>query len=443
MTDLFAVKGYQIRITSDRGLPGETLRAEGVPEDVCFQILYLGAVKSLEADSPVCDLPQDTKTILPADANSSFKDPYALEKIESPCKDVNSIAAKTYGLAVDSDCTIWTSYWSQILIKDPEIRNSGLSLRLFVPEEIASLNPHITVYVDQIPAYETQILRGGVLDITIDTEKLLEPEREYLDQIHRAGYRLLSEVDRICRRYRIRYYLTWGTLLGAVRHHDFVAWDDDVDVTMTRREFQRFCAAAFQEWEESSIFCLQKPAQRGKAFSDFMVRVHDRKEPAVNAALDIFILDQAFSSPVLHHVHTQLIRGLYGLCLGHRAGEDAASYEGKPKKDVRIAKMLRRIGRHIPLPFLLKCYDLVCRLSCLSRGKYYFQSNGYVQTLACRFEKKWLGKGKRVSFGNIRVTVPQDTDSCLSKLYGDYMDLPHPYFRVPQHIAHFRKIRQF
>jgi len=52
--------------------------------------------------------------------------------------------------------------------------------------------------------------------------------------------KILSEIDKICRRHDIKYFAEWGTLLGAVRHKGFIPWDDDLDVAMLRGDFQRF-----------------------------------------------------------------------------------------------------------------------------------------------------------------------------------------------------------
>ena len=51
---------------------------------------------------------------------------------------------------------------------------------------------------------------------------------------------LLNELDAFCRRSGITYFLASGTLIGAVRHRGFIPWDDDVDVCMTRTEYERF-----------------------------------------------------------------------------------------------------------------------------------------------------------------------------------------------------------
>lgn len=51
---------------------------------------------------------------------------------------------------------------------------------------------------------------------------------------------MLKDFDAVCRRHHISYQLFAGTALGAVRHHGFIPWDDDIDVILIRSEYQRF-----------------------------------------------------------------------------------------------------------------------------------------------------------------------------------------------------------
>ena len=68
-----------------------------------------------------------------------------------------------------------------------------------------------------------------------------------IEQVQAANLEVLKEVDRICRKHGIQYLLDAGTLIGAVRHHGFIPWDDDVDIAFLRQDYEKFIKVAKKE----------------------------------------------------------------------------------------------------------------------------------------------------------------------------------------------------
>lgn len=96
---------------------------------------------------------------------------------------------------------------------------------------------------------------------------LEEYKRRTLRQCQLKQLGILAEIDRICGRHSIRYWLDGGSLLGAVRHGGFIPWDDDIDIAMTLDDLERFKKVAPKELPAS--LTLQTPQSE------------DTKEPIV------------------------------------------------------------------------------------------------------------------------------------------------------------------
>ncbi|NLD48186.1 MAG: hypothetical protein GX660_13495 [Clostridiaceae bacterium] len=76
----------------------------------------------------------------------------------------------------------------------------------------------------------------------------MENENEYnTKRIQESLLEILSDIDSVCRKNKINYSLYAGTLIGAIRHHGFIPWDDDADIVFERKEYEIFIKAFLNE----------------------------------------------------------------------------------------------------------------------------------------------------------------------------------------------------
>ncbi|MBO4707171.1 MAG: LicD family protein [Elusimicrobiaceae bacterium] len=85
----------------------------------------------------------------------------------------------------------------------------------------------------------------------------------FLRAVQLINLDILCEIDRICRKHHLSYWLDWGTLLGALRHKGFIPWDDDLDISMPAGDFEKFKKIALTEFD-SNFQLKQIPANIGK-----------------------------------------------------------------------------------------------------------------------------------------------------------------------------------
>jgi len=88
-------------------------------------------------------------------------------------------------------------------------------------------------------------------------EDFTDISREDLRQAQKIMLYIMKKIHAVCVKHRIRYWLDYGTLLGAIRHDGFIPWDDDLDICMMREDYEKFCQVAPAEFGEE--FFVQTP----------------------------------------------------------------------------------------------------------------------------------------------------------------------------------------
>ncbi len=269
--------------------------------------------------------------------------------------------------------------------------------------------------------------------------------KEYLEKVHESDFAMLCEVDRICREHGIQYFLHGGTFLGAVRHQDFIPWDDDVDILFLREDYERFLEVF--EAEANERFRLLR-FERFPQFFDFISKIADTSLTYEGTAygaeefyenryshptLDLFVFDTETQNHGWQLIRLKL---LYALAMGHRPYIDYGKFGGAMKA---VAFLLSKIGKAISFKWIASQYIRVQKEGGSTRNaKMLFISNEQPDPRywGLDFDPEHLVNGP--DCGLIRgkeFPIPKFHDKWLKKTYKDYMSLPPEEKRVPMHMT--------
>lgn len=269
-----------------------------------------------------------------------------------------------------------------------------------------------------------RILKNGVLPASFFRSEVL---CDYLvDQdmkkIWAIEMDLLLEFDRVCRKHHLRYYLIFGTLLGAIRHQGFVPWDDDIDVAMPRKDYELLLTLSS---DFQYPYYLQTPySNDGSCYS--FVKLRNSNTSAVTNKFcyetfnqGIWIDINPLDSYDLEGVEEKFLKvkelgidlGTYmrrrNPCLDEEDKRRVAKYSGRDPLDTY--KMIQEICREDE-----------------KKGSPYIgiMVAGYYAYNRQTYKKIWFDNIEYVSFCGYELPVPKDYVNVLKTTYGDYNQFP-------------------
>lgn len=265
-----------------------------------------------------------------------------------------------------------------------------------------------------------------------------------MTRVHQANLRILKEIDRICRNYKIKYMLDAGTLIGAVRHQGFIPWDDDADVAFTRNQYEAFMKVAKRELPQGLELVEPEDYRGGRAFYDFTARIiyknsrchedgpqMDYYEGKLNHLwVDLFVIDRLPAGKAGAAVTKFLHMAVYGMAMGHRYKLDFKKYS-LPNK--LLVGGLAAIGRVIPMKALFAMQRGLALKDRNSKGKLRYYSNYQPDFMYVTLERDWCGQVEDAPFEDTVLMIPKGWHQVLTMVYGDYMQLPPTEERVPAH----------
>ena len=273
--------------------------------------------------------------------------------------------------------------------------------------------------------YDDYKLPPNFLDAEVRDEFTVNTERK---KIWAVELQLLNELLRVCDKHNIRVYAYAGTLLGAVRHHGFIPWDDDADVCLLHDDYIKLCKVAADEFKEPFFF--QTALTDRKYFfrfarlrkSDTTGLILGQESPEYNNGifLDIFILNGLTDNKLLLKKQLFEMKITWKLCRAYIADLNTKPYYKRP-----IIWLARSIEH------LLVSYEKLVDLNSKVQGRYDNKAEKVALMTHGKkmMQKYWCDKDdflepKYMPFENLQLPVPRNYEAFLTHAYGDYMKFP-------------------
>lgn len=255
--------------------------------------------------------------------------------------------------------------------------------------------------------------------------------QEKLRSLQLIELKILLEVKRICEKHSINYFLIGGTLLGSVRHHGFIPWDDDIDIGMLREDYVKFLDVALTEL--GSDFYLQTINSDSGYCNIFgKIRINNTDYPEeINLHvlnnrgiwIDIFPFDNIPNSN-LKRMCQSIIFGVLESTLWFKY---RYQYQKSPRFFGRVCQNgCKILSFIIPKQYLLKIREFIVQ-------KYNKHTTEYIRNWPFNVAKReYFNELTELPFETVQFPVPKMYHEYLTSYYGDYMKIP-PENERPKH----------
>lgn len=246
-----------------------------------------------------------------------------------------------------------------------------------------------------------------------------------LINLRKVQIEILTEIDRLCQKNNINFFLTGGTLLGAVRHKGFIPWDDDLDIAMTREDFEKFRSIVKNQLNEKYFFDYYDTddnyylpfAKVRKNNTTFDEQASKKIDNHKGIFVDIFIYETVDNNISRCFIKAALIQILSDTVL-------------LKKKLIKINSCRHPIFSLVfcafSSKFILKFIDFISKRF---NGKSENKKNVVCFNSLLNIRKEFFSLEdffplKKIPFENNKYNGLNNNDKFLTVQYGDYMKLP-------------------
>lgn len=260
-----------------------------------------------------------------------------------------------------------------------------------------------------------------------------------MDEAKQIELDILAFIDSFCKKHEIQYFINYGTLIGAVRHQGFIPWDDDIDVSMPREDYERFIQL-FQK--ENTPYKLLSLDTDDKYYNNF-IKIIDSRTTILDTRntktyhsgifIDVFPMDTFDDLTVIERCYK-----LESFKLLSFSKHKNIVYKDNPIKDL-IRTFFWLLLRPVSPRFFTSQIEKQIQKYSIKNGKYIaFIPSKFKEKEV--FDREMFNETIDIDFEHLKLPAPKEFETILKQYYGDYMTLPPEEKRVYSHEFHAYKL---